>query len=68
MRIETYRDAERRETHFVVILTDRDLVTAPLDATDRWILGSPKEHNIADTLQDLQLIAFRIEQAQAAKQ
>lgn len=67
MRLETYRDAERAETRFVIILADADLARAPLDETDRWIINSPKEYTIADTLQDLQLIAFRIEQAQAAK-
>ena len=65
MKIEQYRDPRTFETVMVFRISDYELATAPLDKFDRAMIGSPREYPISDALLDAQVIAFRIEQAEA---
>jgi len=61
MHIEQYRDEANCGKVLRCFLPDADLIHLRLDGFDRAVLATPKE-SIADTLQDWQLIAFRLHQ------
>lgn len=61
MRLESKREIDGMLL-FKLELTQADLVDVPLDQFDLAVLRTPRE-GIADVLQDLQLIAFRLEQS-----
>ena len=53
--------------YLVFSISDYELATAPLDASDRFVINSriDRETPISDALMNAQLTAFRIEQAKA---
>ena len=61
MRMWVDRPVGRDFRTFTVEVTDADLKKVRLDHIDWAILSTPHE-GIADVLQDLQILAFRLEQ------
>ena len=68
MKLITWHDVAKRETHIDIVLPDNWRHTVRIDDFDRAVLNTPKGEGawfVANSLQDLQLIAMRIAQSES---
>lgn len=61
MKIITWKELDGRRV-WQLTMTEDELVGVDLDHPDRAVLAAPHD-GIADVLQDLQLVAYRLESA-----